>query len=265
MDALLALVVLALVGRAILHSTTSLVAWKDVVYRRVRALAAAAGVVTCFVVYLAHRGDFGESLGAGLVTTAVAALLLAALLPPALFVCVHVVAPPLRWLGDVWGLVTRTRQRRRAERAARRERDRHEGAAPDRAKADKERATDQRRRADARAACEIFYSLHAPEIGPRFAKDEFATFVARHLGDEHPPEYVERRAEQLLALLKQHLRKVLPPLGTETLDEILAAFDDRIRRVRASTLDDRDQEVVLLQLEQEREDAIRRALREGRL
>jgi len=157
------------------------------------------------------------------------------------------------------------RERERAERERRWAEERYAQEAPQRERAERERTAAHRRRIDARAACEVFYSLHAPEIGTRFRKEDFTDFVTRHLGDDHPPEYVEHRADQLLKLLRSHLEKVVSPLAFKSLDEILAAFDDRIVKVRASSLDDRDKEVILVELEQEREEAVRKALREGRL
>ena len=123
----------------------------------------------------------------------------------------------------------------------------------------------QKRRADARAKAEHFYSLHAPELGSRFSKSDFTDYIARHLGDTHPPEYVEGRAQEFLALLKQHLAKVETSLAGLTLEQILSTFDDRIRRIRDSSLDERDKKNISIQLDQEREEAIQRAVREGRL
>lgn len=66
----------------------------------------------------------------------------------------------------------------------------------------------QQRRADARAQCELLFSLYAPEIGKRFPRSMFEDFVRRYMGDGHPPEQVEQRAAQLQTTIQQHLEKV---------------------------------------------------------
>jgi hypothetical protein len=124
---------------------------------------------------------------------------------------------------------------------------------------------EQKRRENARARCEVLYHQHAPEIAKRFTRQMFDDYLRKYMGDNLEPEEVEARSEQLQSLLKGHLEKVVSPLSLKSLDEILTAFDVRIAKVRTSALDERDKEVILVELEQEREEAVRKALREGRL
>ena len=135
------------------------------------------------------------------------------------------------------------------ERVARRQE--WERAAPEReqqAREQKEllekRQAENRRRADARGACEILFALHAPDVGERFPRATFDDFVSRHLGDEHPPEYVEERARQLREVIEQHLGKVRPAEDSR-LAATVAAYNREVERVQASGLDTEMQETLL--------------------
>lgn len=124
------------------------------------------------------------------------------------------------WVGVPW---VRRRQRERAREQASVSRQTYEQSMLRKSEA-------QKRRDDARASCEIFYSLHAPEIGSRFTKVMFDDFVRRHMGDERPPEYVEERSRQLREVLQQHLAKCEPP-RPRTLEELAAWFQEQKRQI----------------------------------
>jgi hypothetical protein len=78
----------------------------------------------------------------------------------------------------------------------------------------------RRRRSEARAACDAFYSLHAPEIGRRFTRAMYDAFAGRYLGEEHSPEDVEEQARQLHAIMQQHLQKAALPEHKQALEEV---------------------------------------------
>ena len=65
----------------------------------------------------------------------------------------------------------------------------------------RQQADAQRRRTDARAKASLTFSLFAPKIQGRFPQQMFDEFLSRYMGDDHPPEDVERRAEELLQTL----------------------------------------------------------------
>lgn len=178
----------------------------------------------------------------------------------------------LRWLGrsaqdELAAMRQRSQQRGRERQWHRSQRqwdqERRRQRPIEEARERKERA-DQRRRQEARAQVEMFYSLHAPEIGERFSRSMFDDFVRRHLGDDHEPDHVDERAKQLLAMLRQHLAKVQAPNAEESLEAILASFAERKKRIEATALDPREKELLTLQLDELRDEAIRRAVREGR-
>ena len=260
----LALVVLALVGRGIQLSTARMATLQERTARLAAIIAFGIAALVCLRGLLGRRPDPIESIGHGLIAGLVVLLLLTFLLPVVVFAYAHLLKPLIRPINRSWTYTSG----QYSQKPARRE-ERKETADPERARREAETLRTQqeanRRRADARASCELFYNLHAPEIGSRFSKEAFSDFVARHLGDNQPVEYVEQRTAQLLTVLRQHLAMVVPTIDYQPLEEILATFDDRIRRIRESMIDARDKEVILIQLEQERDQALRRAVSEGRL
>jgi hypothetical protein len=90
-----------------------------------------------------------------------------------------------------------------------------------------------RRRENARARCEMFFTLHAPEIGKRFPKTMFDDHLRRYLGDDRSPDDVEARAEQFLDLLRQQLEKVQPSPKFKTLEDIARWFEEQKRQLDA--------------------------------
>jgi hypothetical protein len=153
---------------------------------------------------------------------------------PASLVCTGI-AWATCWLAMRLNRVARSR--READRSAR------EYAARTR-----ERTSAQKRRDDARARCEVFFGLHGPEIGTRFPKAMYDDFARRYLGDDHPPEYVEERAEQLLALLQQHLDKVEPAEKPMDVTELAAWYKRTRAQIEALDLDERTKRMQLAEL-----------------
>jgi hypothetical protein len=177
-------------------------------------------------------------------------LLLAFLLPLTVFLCVHILAPPFGKVRRWRERVSRRRHQRRQEQRRQQEQEEYERQAPHREKARCEEAAAQKRRADARARCELFYSLHAPEIGVRFPKDRFDDFASRHLGDNHPPEYVEERARQVLDIMQKHLEKIEPPKKALTLADLAVWFLREKAQIDATALGEEDKALLLAQLEE---------------
>lgn len=127
------------------------------------------------------------------------------------------------------------------------------------------RRADQRRREDARAKAEIFFNLHAPELAGRFTRAMLDEFTARYLGDDREAADVEARADQVLGVMREHLGKVQPATATQSVEGLLTLFDERKRKIAATDLDPLDKETLLIRLDEEREAAVTRALREGRV
>jgi hypothetical protein len=156
-----------------------------------------------------------------------------------------------------WWLTAGRRRREEAERAAR-ARLEHAYEAPRRmaeAARDAERrrqeAAAQKRREDARAKVELFYALHGPSLGKRFTKASLTDFVGRYLGDDRPPEYVEERASQLLAVLQQHLDEAAPKPTKAPLDELLQSWHEQRDRLDREELPPEWKDTLSALLEQQ--------------
>ena len=222
--------------------------------------------VTAFLAYGAHAwGAFGtaealldvtlRALAAGGLTMGLAWMAL----PVAQFLYGRVVVLPgeksRAWAQAAW--------RRREERRLAREQDmaRRRRAAEDvrlapqreRARAEAEaaacrRADAQRRREEARAACEVLYALHAADVAQRFGKEAFDDFVKRHLGDDRPPETVEQRAQQLRQVIERHAEKANPSHKTQSVADAMADYREEVERIRAAKLDPEWEGTLLLKL-----------------
>jgi hypothetical protein len=144
------------------------------------------------------------------------------------------------WVGIPVAYRSRRKKRERAEYAA----------AMRRAERDaEERARAQKRREQARAGCEALYALYAPEIKDRFPRADFDAFLKKYLGDQHAPEFVEERAEQLRQIIEQHRQRIEPPKKKMSLAELAEWFLREKRQIDATPLDDEDKEALVAQLE----------------
>lgn len=95
------------------------------------------------------------------------------------------------------------------------------------------RAEDQKRREDARAACELCYSLAAPEIGNRFSRTEFGDFVSKYMADSFPSEYVEERAVQLKTIIQLHQEKIVPAKKFSSIQDLTGWFEQQKAQIEA--------------------------------
>jgi hypothetical protein len=116
-------------------------------------------------------------------------------------------------------------------------------------KAEQKRASAQKRRADARTRCELYYNLHAPELSKRFTHGQFTDYWNRHFGDEHPPEYVEERSRQLLDIMQKHLEKAGHTEQKKSLADIAQWFLEEKTKIDALPLNPEDKEQMIADLE----------------
>lgn len=123
----------------------------------------------------------------------------------------------------------------------------------------------QRRREEIRARCEAAFHIHGPEIADRFPRTAFDQFCTRYLGDDKTPEVVEARARELLAIIQSHVNKIDPVTVKPSLENILSTFDARRQKVVGAGLEPDDAEYLLTQLNEIRDEAIRKAVMEGTL
>ena len=182
------------------------------------------------------------------------------ILPAGAFVYAHTFGALFRSYEDWSKAAGRRADERKAEREHRqseaewerqrpeREREAREAAA--RAETDaRVKAAAQKRREDARAACELAYALAAPEIAARFSKQDFIEFVTKYMTDKFPPESVEERAEQLKAIIRQHQEKVVPTPKFRSIQELAVWFEERKTEIEAVS-DARHRATLLVQLKE---------------
>lgn len=157
----------------------------------------------------------------------------------------------------VWRLSQERAERRRTELERRRAQEKYDRSAPRRERQRLEmeeqariEAEAQHSRQEARAQCEILYSIHAPEIGQRFTRDMFQDFVTRHMGEEHPAEHVEERARQLKDILQRHLEKIDPPKKKMTLADLAQWFLGEKAQIDAAAISEEDKAALISQLEE---------------
>jgi hypothetical protein len=142
-------------------------------------------------------------------------------------------------------------ERRRID--AERERQTRESAA--------RQSSDFQRRIDARADCELFYDQHLKEVGKRFPREMFQSFMEKYLSDAQPVEAVERRAKELRRVIQHHRDAAKPPAKFQSVQEVTDWFlhekqsieslsiDDEVRQEQLSCLDQRYSELTQHMLE----------------
>jgi hypothetical protein len=129
----------------------------------------------------------------------------------------------------------RARRRNDAEQAERRRADAERYAHE--SQKESQMADTHRRRADARARAALSYSLLAPKIGSRFTRQMLDDYIATYMGDEQSPDDVERRGDELLATLNQHLEEEEPTRTALTLEQLQAWFHAEKQRIESSSAD----------------------------
>lgn len=105
-----------------------------------------------------------------------------------------------------------------------------------------------KRRADARVACELLYRLYSHDIGERFPKEYFDDFVQRYLGNEHAPELVEERAGQLRETIKQHYEQINPPDKFTDLQQLARWYTKHKQEIERLDVDQSYKDDYLIQL-----------------
>jgi hypothetical protein len=120
-------------------------------------------------------------------------------------------------------------------------------------RADKARQTltqteSQRRRNDARAKAVLTFSRYASKLGGRFTQENLDHFVAAYMGDDQPPDAVERRAAELLQVLQEHAAAADPPEEKQTLDALARWFLAQKEHIQSLPLDDRAKRLHIVEL-----------------
>jgi hypothetical protein len=242
-------IVLAFLGEGVTRLTDRMFALRQVI----RSWAVGLGIVTAifsfFVIFAPRNATspdgvlssiFQSGLSgvcAGLVWYLVVAVLT--------FGYQYILAPPFRFLGYLfkgsgesharhWDDEMNQRHRQDAERAA--------------AQTAATKADAQKRRADARAACELLYHRHAHVLGNRFPKASLDDFLTKYMGDNHSPEEVEVRGRQLQDIIREHAHGIEPPKTPYTIESLAEWYKKQKEVVEKLAVDDRQKQAQLAQL-----------------
>lgn len=106
----------------------------------------------------------------------------------------------------------------------------------------------QRRRTDARAKAELTYSLFAPKLADRFNAGHLSDYLRKYMGDDQPAEDVERRGEELIGTLQQHLEFIDPPGQKRSLDELARWHSEQKSLIENLPIDAKLQRMLLAEL-----------------
>lgn len=137
------------------------------------------------------------------------------------------------------------RRKREAKEWERRARKDYERGAPQR---ERQRQAEERRRElaagdakrckDARAACELAYSRCAVEIGNRFSRQELERFMATYMGEDHSPEDVERRGEELRKMMEDYRAPAKPQKRVRTIQDLAEWYLREKQSIQSLPLDE---------------------------
>jgi hypothetical protein len=110
------------------------------------------------------------------------------------------------------------------------------------------RAEAERRRNRARANAALTFSLCAPQLRERFTQQMFDDFLAKYMGDDQPPDEVERRGTELLQTLQKHVEATDVPEQKQTLEDLAHWFLQQKEHIGALPLDDKVKRVHVAEL-----------------
>ena len=268
--AIFLLVVLAFFGRLVVRSTDRMRQMEQAVFRTTCVLAVLTGLVAAFMPDRVEVPSDDGLLGL-LVTGGIAGLMSACgwyfVVAVVFFLWEYVVSIPFRLMAKMLRSMQRTSKAREAtlkvERERRQREDEWKRGQPIREREAREKMSDQQRREDARSRVELFFNVNAPELKNRFTREMLDDYVKRYMGDDKTAQVVEERAAALLKTIQQHLDKVVSPIRNLSFDEILAAFEARKIKIKQSALEEQDIKTLLIQLDEEREAAVKQAMRDG--
>jgi len=123
------------------------------------------------------------------------------------------------------------------------------------------KVSDQQRRIDARADCELFYNLHLKHVGHRFPRESFEKFMSTYMTDDQPVAAVERRAAELRRVIQYHQESAKPPAKFKSIREVTEWYlkekecleslpiNEEIRAEQLVTLEERYAELTQTMLE----------------
>lgn len=146
-------------------------------------------------------------------------------------------------------------ERRQQEELLRQTQAEYERSTPERERARMEAeartragALAQKRREDARTACELLFHRHSHVLAGRFHKETFADLVQKYMGDNRPPEEVEERGKQLQDIMLQHVHQIEPPDKPYAIESLTEWYKKTKELIEGLPVDQRYKQAQLAQL-----------------
>ncbi|QDT38395.1 hypothetical protein [Stratiformator vulcanicus] len=118
---------------------------------------------------------------------------------------------------------------------------------------EEKRISEQRRREDARFRTKLVYDRHAAEIKAAMPRKLFDEYFGTFLGDDLPPEEVERRATLLRELVLDFSKPDDAREGSFNLPDQLATLAERQQAILNSAFDSQTKEALLANVQFELE------------
>jgi hypothetical protein len=163
------------------------------------------------------------------------------------------------------------RLKREAElRDAERRRIQGEADAKYRAEAEAQQRVEQERRqkektrvAQACSRCELLFSLYRADIESRFSRDMLDDFMKKYMHEGVPAETVERRADELCAIMERHREIVKGKAQPTTIADLAKWFTDQQQFIEQSPApaDMKENQLIMLSMRYEKlfEEIMRKA------
>jgi len=111
-------------------------------------------------------------------------------------------------------------------------------------------AAEHIRRENARAECELLFSLHAPEMHTRFGRPDLEHFMQTYMGNGMSVDEVERRGKELQRIIDQHRQHTKPDRKPRTIQDLAEWFVQEKQRIEGLPLepDIKDEHLVQLNI-----------------
>lgn len=259
-------IVLGLLGAGLCRLTNRMLALRRRIWHWAVGLGIVTGVIFCLSALASSKPPIADDLLSsimvggmvGLFSTMVWYLVVAVIA----FCYQYTLAPIFRFFARCRQRAAESRRRWQEEARQRQKQRDYERGAPERARVAANQVSAQKRREDARASCELLYSLHAVEIRDRFPRADLDEFLKKYMTDKHDPEFVEERAEQMKTIIEQHLQKIESPKKKMSLEDLARWYQETRKQIDASLIEQKHKNTQIVQLNSRYQDLVQEAMEE---
>ena len=173
-----------------------------------------------------------------------------------------------RWFSDL----RRTHSARKVEMQRQLEKQRIRAAAAehgpeeerlqrDLAQRQREQSKQQRQREQVRFETQLLYDQNRTALEQSFPEEKFNAYFTNFLTDELDPETFKSRSEQLTRMITERLQRDSPAQQFDSLDDVIAHFDQKAALLTAAGLDEDTTETLRIAFENAKDQAIEEFLK----